>query len=53
LAGVLGGFLAIAPIVEAGDSVIRVTQNLNESVNFPAPEELIETITESVSVQVT
>jgi len=53
LVGVLGGFLAIAPIVEAGDSVIRVIQNLNENVSFPAPEELIETINETVTVQVT
>ena len=53
MAGVLGGNLAIAPIVEAGDTVIRVRENLNESVNFPQAEGIVETITESVTVQVT
>jgi len=53
MAGVLGGNLPIAPIVEAGDSVIRVRQNINENVIFPTPEELIETINESVTVQIT
>jgi len=53
LVGVLGGFLAIAPIIEAGDSVIRVKENLNEAVTFPAPQGVIETINESVTVQVT
>jgi len=53
LAGIIGGNLAIAPIVETGDSVIRVRQNLTESLNFPSAEVLTETITESVIVQIT
>jgi len=53
LVGVLGGNLAIAPIVEAGDSVIRVTQNINETAILQGAEELTETITESVTVLVT
>lgn len=53
MAGVLGGFLAIAPVVEAGDSVIRVRENINQTVDFPQAEELIQTINESVTVQVT
>jgi len=53
LAGVLGGFLAIAPIVEAGDSVIRVKENINETVTFPAPQGIQESITETVTVIVT
>ena len=53
MAGVLGGNLAITPIVEAGDTVIRVRENLNESVNFPQAEAITETITESVTVFIT
>jgi len=53
LAGVVGGCLAVEPSVEAGDSVIRVNQNINESVDFPQAEELTQTINETVTVQVT
>jgi len=35
------------------DSVIRVSDQLQESVSFPDPENIIETISESVSVVVT
>lgn len=53
MVGVIGGDLAIAPIIETGDSVIRVQENIDESVNFPQPLSITETITESVSVNVT
>ena len=53
MAGVLGGCSAIEPIVEAGDSVIRVRENFSESVTFPDAEGLQETIQESVTVKVT
>jgi len=53
LAGVLGGNLAIAPIVEAGDTVIRIKQNIVEDVNFPQAQGVVETITETVTVLVT
>ena len=53
MAGIIGGNLAIAPIVETGDSVIRVRQNLTQSLNFPIAENLTQTITESVIVQIT
>jgi len=53
LAGIIGGCEAISPIVEAGDSVIRVSQNVNQDVIFPLAEELTQTITESVTVLVT
>jgi len=36
-----------------GDSVIRVTENLSETIAFPIPQNLTETISESVSVVVT
>jgi len=53
LAGVVGGCLAVEPILEAGDSVIRVTENLSESVGFGEAQGITETISESVTVQVT
>jgi len=36
-----------------GDSVIRVSENLLESVSFPDPQGITESISESVSVLVT
>jgi len=53
LAGIIGGCLGIEPITEAGDSVIRVNENINESVDFPQAEELVQTIIESVTVNIT
>jgi len=71
LAGVAGGCLAVEPIAEAGDSVIRISELLSESVkflapqvvvsespitdsvSFPTPNSVNETISESVSVVVT
>ncbi len=53
MAGIVGGCLGIEPITEAGDSVIRVSQNINESVEFPQAEGITQTITETVTVQVT
>jgi len=53
LAGVIGGCAGIEPIVATGDSVIRVSDNINESVSFPTSEGIVETITESVTVVIT
>jgi len=53
LAGIVGGCLGIEPITEAGDSVIRVQENINQTVDFPQAEGITQTITESVTVQVT
>jgi len=53
LVGVAGGCLAVEPITLGGDSVIRVSDNINESVNFPEAEGIVQTITETVSVVVT
>ena len=53
MAGIIGGCLGIEPITEAGDSVIRVNENINESVDFPQAEELVQTIIESVTVNIT
>ena len=53
MAGIVGGCLGIEPITEAGDSVIRVRENINQAVEFPQAEGIIETISESVTVQVT
>jgi len=53
LAGVVGGCLGIEPIVALGDSVIRLRENINESINFPQAEAIQETITETVTIQVT
>ncbi len=53
MAGIAGGCLAVEPIVEAGDSVIRVKENINEFVNFPEAEGIVESIIETVTVQVT
>ena len=53
MAGVVGGCLGIEPITEAGDSVIRVRENINESVDFPQAEGIIQTINETVTVQIT
>jgi len=36
-----------------GDSVIRLLSNISESVGFPDPQGLTESISESVSVNVT
>ncbi len=36
-----------------GDSVIRLTENISQSVSFPDPTEVTETITETVTVTVT
>lgn len=52
MAGIVGGCLGIEPISAGGDSVIRISQNVNESVTFPQAEGIIETITETVTVQV-
>jgi len=53
LVGIAGGCLAVEPIGTGGDSVIRVSENINESVTFPESQGIVETITESVTVQVT
>ncbi len=53
MAGIIGGCLGIEPITEAGDSVIRISENINEVVNFPSPQGISESITESVIVNVT
>jgi len=53
LAGIVGGCLAVEPISAGGDSVIRVSENINEAVSFPQAEGITETITESVTVMVT
>jgi len=53
LAGIVGGCLGIEPITEAGDSVIRVSENINEAVSFPQAEGIVESISESVTVLVT
>ena len=53
MAGIVGGCLGIEPISAGGDSVIRVGENISESVSFPQSEGLTETITESVTVMVT
>jgi hypothetical protein len=38
---------------QGGDSVIRINQNIIESVTFPEAEGLIQSISESVTVNVT
>ncbi len=38
---------------QGGDSVIRLTENLIETVGFPEPQGITESISESVSVIVT
>lgn len=53
MAGIAGGCLAVEPIVEAGDSVIRIRENINEIVTFPEAEGITQTISETVTVQVT
>ena len=53
MAGIAGNCLAVEPISAGGDSVIRLTENLSESVNLPTGEGIIESISESVSVIVT
>jgi len=53
LAGVVGGCLAVEPIVALGDSVIRISENVNESIIFPQAEGIQETISETVTIQVT
>jgi len=53
LAGIIGGCLGIEPVVEAGDSVIRLSEFVNQNVGFADAEELTQTINESVTVQVT
>jgi len=53
LAGIVGGCLGIEPISAGGDSVIRVQENINELVDFPQSEGIVETISETVTVQVT
>lgn len=53
MVGVLGGNLAIAPIVSAGDSVIRPREVIQELVTTPEPEIPIESMSESVTVGVT
>lgn len=53
MAGIIGGCLGIEPISAGGDSVIRISQNINETVTFPEAEGIIQTINETVTVQVT
>ncbi len=54
MAGVAGGCLGIEPISAGGDSVIRVRENISDSVTFPLTTAgLTEIITETVTVQVT
>ena len=53
MVGIAGGCLPAEPIVALGDSVIRVSENVSEDVNFPSAEGIVESITESVTVQVT
>jgi len=52
MAGQIGcGALQVSGL--GGDSVIRVSQNVQESVTFPEPEGITENINESVTVIVT
>ncbi len=53
MAGIAGGCLAVEPISAGGDSVIRVQENINESVTFPESQGIVETISETVTVIVT
>ena len=54
MAGIVGGCLGIEPISEAGDSVIRVKNFINQAeITFPQAETLSQNISESVSIQVT
>ncbi len=54
MAGIVGGCEAISPISAGGDSVIRIQAgNINEDVTFPTGEQLLQTISETVSIQVT
>jgi len=53
LAGIAGGCNAIEPLSTGGDSVIRIGENVIEQVAFAQATNLIETVTESVTVQVT
>jgi len=41
------------PNVSAGDSVIRVQEIIEESVTFPEAEKLTQTISQSVTVNIT
>jgi len=36
-----------------GDSVIRLLENITEDISFPSSEGIVETISESVTIQVT
>jgi len=53
MAGVLGGFQALDPIVAEGDTVIRPREVIQEDVSSPFPEIPLESMSETVTVQVT
>jgi len=53
LAGVVGGDLAITPLVEAGDSVIRPIENFSDSVSFPTGQSASEFISDNVVILIT
>ncbi len=53
MAGVAGGCLGIEPITEAGDSVIRVRENISDTVAFADAQPIVETISETVTVVIT
>ncbi len=47
-------YVPVQDIAQGGDSgIIEILQTVSESVAFPDAEELIETITETVTVNVT
>jgi len=53
MVGIAGGCLSIEPKVAGGDSVIRLPQNISESVEFPTPKSLTQSITQSVTIVIT
>ncbi len=53
MVGVIGGFSALDPILEAGDSVLRPREVIEESVSTVEPETPTENMSESVTVMVT
>ena len=53
MAGIVGGCLGIEPISAGGASVIRIKENVNESVIFPTGESIVESISETVTIQIT
>ena len=47
-------YVPVQDIAQGGDSgIIELSQNIGESVSFPQPEELVQTISETVTVNFT